>query len=61
MTDVVKFIFKFFGDILNLQLSLTFDLFGFEVSFLSILLGILILIAIIKLLKFGFSEIKKID
>ena len=59
MTDVIKFVFNCLNDTFKLGLSLTFDLFGFEVSFFSIILSILILIAVIKLLKFGFTNFSK--
>ena len=58
MTQVFEFLLEQIGRFITFSMSLTFELFGKQVSMLSIEISIIIMTLVIKILTFGFRAYK---
>lgn len=52
MTEILKYIFGLIGKMFQLAMDLKFELFGFQVSMMSISISIFMIIGIVQFLKF---------
>lgn len=56
MTWIFEYIVDKIVSSFNLMLSLTFDIYGFEVSLLSLQLALILCFVIVRFMTFGFKE-----